>query len=84
MLARVAAGMPCRKRHWHGASLSTAMSHLGITQMIDCKNVEWMKPVTDLQYEGWLLITGQSQRRVASSVLAQFAGASEEQATVGA
>ena len=30
---------PCRKRHWHGASATTAMSHLAITEMVDGRNV---------------------------------------------
>ena len=48
---------PCQKRHWHGASLSTAMSHVAITEMIDGKNVEWMEPVTDAQYLAGNLVT---------------------------
>lgn len=49
---------PCRKRHWHGASSTTPMSHLAITEMVDGKNVEWMAPVTLEQYEGGPLLTG--------------------------
>ena len=41
---------PCRKRHWHGATPTTAMSHVAITEMIDGKNVDWMEAVTDAQY----------------------------------
>lgn len=41
---------PCRKRHWHGATATTAMTHVAITEMLDGKNVEWMEPVTDEQY----------------------------------
>lgn len=41
---------PCQKRHWHGATSTTAMSHIAITEMLDGKNVEWMEPVTDEQY----------------------------------
>lgn len=48
---------PCRKRHWHGASITTAMSHLAITEMIDGKNVEWMEPVTDEEYQDGVLVT---------------------------
>ncbi|MDE2296676.1 MAG: cupin domain-containing protein, partial [Burkholderiales bacterium] len=48
---------PCRKRHWHGASIATAMSLVAITEMIDGKNVEWMKPVSDEHYQGGPLIT---------------------------
>lgn len=41
---------PCKKRHWHGATDTTAMTHVAITEMLDGKNVEWMEPVTDEQY----------------------------------
>ncbi|MDR5752547.1 MULTISPECIES: cupin domain-containing protein [unclassified Caballeronia] len=47
----------CGKRHWHGASATTAMSHLAITELLDGKNVEWMEPVTDEQYHSGMLIT---------------------------
>jgi quercetin dioxygenase-like cupin family protein len=47
----------CGKRHWHGASKSFSMSHVAITEMIDGKNVEWMEPVTDEQYESGELVT---------------------------
>jgi len=48
---------PCRKRHWHGASITTAMSHLAIAEMVDGKVVDWMEPVTDDQYHAGPLIT---------------------------
>lgn len=48
---------PCRKRHWHGASLTTAMSHLAIAEMVDGKVVDWMEPVTDDQYRAGPLVT---------------------------
>lgn len=48
---------PCRKRHWHGAALTTAMSHLAVTEMIDGRNVDWMEPVTDAQYQDGALLT---------------------------
>ncbi|SAL28003.1 (R)-mandelonitrile lyase [Caballeronia telluris] len=47
----------CGKRHWHGASATTAMSHLAITELLDGKNVEWMEPVTDAQYQSGALVT---------------------------
>jgi len=47
---------PCRKRHWHGASITTAMSHLALTEMVDGRNVEWMEPVTGEQYESGELV----------------------------
>lgn len=47
----------CGKRHWHGAAATTAMSHLAITELLDGKNVEWMEPVTDAQYQDGPLVT---------------------------
>ena len=41
---------PCQRRHWHGATDRTAMSHVAITEMLDGKNVEWMEHVSDAQY----------------------------------
>jgi quercetin dioxygenase-like cupin family protein len=37
-------------KHWHGASIGSAMSHVAIQEKIDGKNVEWMELVTDEQY----------------------------------
>ena len=48
---------PCKKRHWHGASATTAMTHVAVTEMIDGRNTDWMEPVTDEQYRGGPLIT---------------------------
>jgi quercetin dioxygenase-like cupin family protein len=47
----------CGKRHWHGASATTAMSHFAITEMLDGKAVDWMEPVTDDQYTAGTLVT---------------------------
>jgi quercetin dioxygenase-like cupin family protein len=41
---------PCGKRHWHGATATTAMSHISITEALNGKNVEWMEKVTDDEY----------------------------------
>ena len=38
------------ERHWHGASPTTAMTHIAIAEMLDGKLVEWMEHVTDEQY----------------------------------
>lgn len=38
------------QKHWHGASPTTAMTHIAIQEGPDGKNVEWMEPVTDKQY----------------------------------
>ena len=37
-------------KHWHGASPTTAMTHIALTGSINGKNVEWMEKVTDEQY----------------------------------
>jgi quercetin dioxygenase-like cupin family protein len=47
----------CSKRHWHGASSSTAMSHLALTELLDGRNVEWMEAVSDEQYHAGPLVT---------------------------
>lgn len=42
--------VPPGVRHWHGASPTTAMTHIAINELLDGKNVEWMEHVTDQQY----------------------------------
>ena len=37
-------------KHWHGASPTTAMTHIAIQEALDGRNVEWMEHVTDEQY----------------------------------
>lgn len=37
-------------RHWHGATATTAMTHVAITESLDGGNVDWMEKVTDAQY----------------------------------
>ena len=43
---------PPNERHWHGATPTTAMSHIAIQEALDGKVVEWMEKVSDEQYEG--------------------------------
>ena len=43
---------PPKERHWHGATSTTAMSHIAIQEALDGKAVEWMEKVTDEQYGG--------------------------------
>jgi quercetin dioxygenase-like cupin family protein len=40
------------ERHWHGASPTTAMTHVAIQEQLDGKAVDWLEHVTDEQYEG--------------------------------
>lgn len=37
----------CGRRHWHGATDTTAMQHVAIQESLDGKPVDWMEPVTD-------------------------------------
>jgi quercetin dioxygenase-like cupin family protein len=37
-------------KHWHGATPTTAMTHIAITESRDGKNVDWMEKVSDEQY----------------------------------
>lgn len=38
------------EKHWHGATPTTAMTHIAIAEKLDGKNVEWMEKVGDEQY----------------------------------
>jgi quercetin dioxygenase-like cupin family protein len=37
-------------RHWHGATPTTAMTHIAIAETLNGKNVDWMEKVGDEQY----------------------------------
>src|SRR4051794_28385641 len=39
-------------KHWHGASATTAMTHIAIQEAIDGKNVDWLEQAGDEQYRG--------------------------------
>jgi quercetin dioxygenase-like cupin family protein len=41
---------PPNHRHWHGATSTTAMTHIAIQEALNGKVVEWMEHVTDGQY----------------------------------
>ncbi|MDR6903293.1 cupin domain-containing protein [Rhizobium miluonense] len=38
------------EKHWHGASPTTAMTHIAIHEHLDGKVVDWLEHVTDEQY----------------------------------
>ena len=38
------------EKHWHGATPTTAMTHIAIQEKLDGKVVDWMEHVTDEQY----------------------------------
>jgi len=37
-------------KHWHGATSTSAMTHLAVTGTLEGKNVAWMEKVSDEQY----------------------------------
>ena len=42
--------IPPGEKHWHGATATTAMSHIAIQEALDGKVVDWMEKVTDEEY----------------------------------
>ena|SRR5690348_4643287 len=44
---------PPRKRHWHGATPTTAMAHIAVQERDESgKVVDWMEKVSEAQYLG--------------------------------
>jgi quercetin dioxygenase-like cupin family protein len=43
---------PPGEKHWHGASPTTAMTHIAIQEKLDGKGVDWLEHVTAEQYRG--------------------------------
>jgi len=41
---------PPDEKHWHGATPTTAMTHIAIQERLGGKAVDWMEKVTDEQY----------------------------------
>jgi 4-carboxymuconolactone decarboxylase len=39
-------------RHWHGATRTSGMTHVAVSEAEDGKSVDWLEPVTDQQYHG--------------------------------
>jgi quercetin dioxygenase-like cupin family protein len=39
------------EKHWHGATGTTAMTHISIVEQLDGKSAEWMEKVSDEQYQ---------------------------------
>lgn len=42
--------IPPGVKHWHGATATTAMTHIALQEVLDGKNVDWMEQVSDDQY----------------------------------
>jgi len=41
---------PPNEKHWHGATSTTAMSHIAIQESLNGKPVEWLQKVMDEEY----------------------------------
>ena len=42
---------PPGEKHWHGATGTTAITHIAIVEKIDGKSAGWMEKVSDEQYQ---------------------------------
>jgi quercetin dioxygenase-like cupin family protein len=40
-----------QEKHWHGATPTTAMTHIAIQERLDGKVVDWLEKVSDEQYQ---------------------------------
>jgi len=41
---------PPGEKHWHGAALTAAMTHIAIQESLNGKAVDWLEQVSDEQY----------------------------------
>ena len=39
------------ERHWHGATATTAMTHIAIQEALNGSHVDWLEHVSDEQYQ---------------------------------
>ena len=44
--------IPPGAKHWHGATATTGMTHIAISEALDGKTVDWMEKVSDTQFNG--------------------------------
>jgi len=42
------------EKHWHGATPTTAMTHIAIVELLDGKSADWMEKVSDEVYQTWV------------------------------
>lgn len=43
---------PPGEKHWHGATATTAVTHIAIQEKLEGKAVDWLEHVSDEQYHG--------------------------------
>ena len=48
---------PVGHRHWHGATPTTAMTHIAVAEKLDGRAVDWMEHVSDEDY-----LAGEAQK----------------------
>ena len=41
---------PPGEKHWHGATSTTAMSHIAVQEKLEGRNVDWMEKVSDEEF----------------------------------
>ena len=51
---------PPGEKHWHGATATTAMTHIAIVEQLDGKTVDWLEKVSDREYEAANLATARA------------------------
>ncbi len=39
-----------REKHWHGATATTAMTHISIVEQLEGQSADWMEKVSNEQY----------------------------------
>jgi quercetin dioxygenase-like cupin family protein len=44
--------IPPGEKHWHGATATTAVTHIAVQEELDGKTADWMEHVSDEQYGG--------------------------------
>ena len=42
---------PPAEKHWHGATRTTAMTHISIVELLDGRSADWLEKVSDEQYQ---------------------------------
>ena len=42
------------EKHWHGATATTAMTHIAIQEQLEGKTADWMEKVSNEQYQSQL------------------------------
>ena len=68
-------------KHWHGASPTSAMTHLALTGVREGRNVEWLEKVSDEQYgadaEPVAEVRGLTARQKSIATIAAFTAAGD-------